>query len=436
MQDDPREIIDREPMSGLQVFAVGICIFLNALDGFDVLAITFAAPGIAEDWGLGPDAIGIVISTGLAGMAVGSLFLAPYADRFGRRTAILASLVTMGVGMLLSATANDIITMSIYRVITGLGIGAMLASINAMSAEYSNKKRRDLSVSLMSIGYPIGGVLGGSVAAMLLGHYNWQSVFIFGGIVTLALVPVIIYYLPESIEFLSHNKGQAALGQINKILRRMGHSEAHHVIEEKTPQARARITDLFAPEQRRVTLILALSYFFHITTFYYVLGWVPSIITALGFDKAVGTSVSVWVSIGGIVGGSVLGWCATFFSLTRLVIGVMVATGLAVIVFGQVTPDIGLLKLVAFVLGFFMFGGVVGLYALVAKRFPTRLRATGTGFVIGVGRGGAVIAPVLTGFLLAAGMERGNVATIMAFGSILAAVALFSSFLKREKTGG
>ncbi|MFC7047599.1 MFS transporter [Emcibacter nanhaiensis] len=424
MNTDPRDIIDREPMSGLQIFAVGICIFLNALDGFDVLAITFAAPGIAEDWGLGADAIGIVLLTGLAGMAAGSLFLAPLADRFGRRAAILGSLVTMGVGMLLSATAMDIITMSVYRVITGLGIGAMLASINAMAAEYSNAKRRDFAVSLMTIGYPVGGVLGGSVAVVLLQHYSWHSVFVFGGLVTLAIIPLVLLFLPESIEFLSHSKGAAALDKINKILRRMKHQPADHIAEPHAEEARAGFKELFATGQRNKTLALAFSYFLHITTFYYVLGWVPYIVTELGFDKAVGTSVSVWVNIGGIIGGSILGWVATFFGMRKLVIGIMLATAAAVIAFGQVTPQIELLKLVGFILGCFVFGGVVGLYALIAKNFPTKLRASGTGFVIGMGRGGSLISPALTGYLFALGMDRGGVAIIMAMGSIIAAVAL------------
>ena len=430
MNNDPRDIIDREPMSGLQIFAVGICIFLNALDGFDVLAITFAAPGIAEDWGLGKSAVGNVIAVGLLGMAIGSLFLAPLADKFGRRAAILGSLITMGVGMLLSATAKDIYIMSAYRFFTGLGIGAMLASINAMAAEYSNARRRDFSVAVMSVGYPVGGVLGGSVAAILLQAYGWESVFIFGGVVTLVTIPIVYIFMPESIEFLSHKKGAAALEEINTILKRMKHPPADHVAAPKVGEEKTSIKDLFVDDQRKRTIALAFAYFLHITTFYYVLGWVPSIVADLGFEKAVGTSVSVWVNVGGIVGGSLVGWFSGAFGLRNISVGVMFATGAAVIIFGQVMPQIDVLKIVGFTVGFFMFGGVIGLYALIAKNFPTRLRASGTGFVIGMGRGGSVIAPALTGYLFAFGMDRGGVAIIMAMGSIIAAVALLASRLE------
>ncbi len=124
-------------MSSFQIAAVAICVALNALDGFDILAITFAGPGIVREWELGPGGLGIVISTGLVGMSVGSLLLAPLADSLGRRPIILLCLILMTVGMLLSATADDVIALSIWRIVTGLGIGGMLASINAMVAEYS-----------------------------------------------------------------------------------------------------------------------------------------------------------------------------------------------------------------------------------------------------------------------------------------------------------
>lgn len=432
MQNDPRDIINREPMSPLQILAVAICIFLNALDGFDVLAITFAAPSIARSWALGPGAIGIVISTGLVGMALGSIFLAPFADKLGRRKVILACLLVMGGGMLLSVIAANIYELSIYRFITGLGIGTMLASINAMAAEFSNNKRRDLCVSLMTIGYPIGGVLGGSMAVILLGMYDWQAVFIFGGLVTLAAFPLVYFAMPESIEFLTMNQGASALYKVNTILKRMGHSQASHVAAPKTTDSHVGIKAMFSPNIIRQTITLTVSYFLHIMTFYYIMGWVPSIVTSLGFDKAVGTSVSVWVSIGGIVGGSILGWVATYLDLQKLTILLMLATGSFVILFGQITPDIDMLKSVAFLLGFCMFGGVVGLYALTAKSFPTSLRATGTGFVIGVGRAGAAIGPVISGFLMASGMERGGVAMIMAVGSIGAAIALLVSHLNKK----
>jgi benzoate transport len=420
---DPRSIIRSEPMGAFQIFAVAICVALNALDGFDVLAITFAGPGISREWALGPGALGIVISTGLVGMAVGSLVIAPLADIMGRRPMIVLCLVAMGGGMLLSATADSVYMLAFWRVVTGLGIGGMLASITAMVSEYANDERRDLCVSVMTIGYPIGGVLGGSMAAWLLQHYDWRSVFVFGGVVTALFLPIVWLRLPESIEFLAMKRGANALERINAILARMGHRAASDLPTPQTHE-KGHVLDIFKAELLPRTLVVCSAYFLHIMTFYYVAGWIPSIVTALGFPASVGASVSVWTNLGGILGGTLLGYAARNIGLKPLAFIVMIGSGVMLAIFGRTQPDLGMLKAVAFVMGFFMFAGMVGLYATLARVYPTYARATGTGFAIGLGRVGGMLGPAVGGWMMAAGMSRPNIAAIMAMGSVLAAVAM------------
>ena len=155
-------------------------------------------------------------------MAIGSILLGGVADRIGRRPTILGCLVVMTVGMLMATTVRGIVDLSIWRVITGLGIGGMLAAINAVAAEFSNTRRRDLSVSLMSIGYPVGAVLGGMVAARLLqGNGDWRSVFYFGASVTATLIPVVYFMVPESVHWLARRQPVGALQRINQAMRRM-----------------------------------------------------------------------------------------------------------------------------------------------------------------------------------------------------------------------
>ncbi|WP_417320261.1 MFS transporter [Emcibacter sp.] len=432
MTKDPRDILNNEPMKARQVLIVGLCLLLNALDGFDILAITFAAPGIAQDWAVGPEMIGIVISTGLFSMAVGSILLSPITDKVGRRFMVIACLLVMGVGMLLSAFATDIISLCVYRFITGLGIGGILPTINAVSAEFSNEKRRHFSVCMMGIGYAIGGVLGGSAAAFLLSIYSWESVFIFGGVMAFIILPIAWFLMPESIEFLIARKGQGALEQTNKILRQLGHSEADHIRMAEAGTKPAGLSLLFTPRNLPQTVALSVSYFLHVMTLYYVLGWVPTLVTGLGFDKVVGTDVSVWVNIGGMFGGILFGWAATYYDLRKLLVGILLTGGVLVILFGQVPADLVLLKSVGFLVGFCMSGSVIGLYALLAAIYPTTLRATGTGFVVGAGRAGSAIGPVITGFLLAAGATRGETSMIMAMGSIIAGLVLLSPWINRR----
>ena len=142
----PQEIIDQEPMSRMQILAVILCIFIFALDGFDVLAISFAAPGIASEWNVDRAALGVILAMELIGMGVGSVVLGNLADRIGRRPVSLMCLCIMSLGMFLAGIANDVTTLSAYRLFTGFGIGGMLATANAMVAEYSNVRRRNLAV--------------------------------------------------------------------------------------------------------------------------------------------------------------------------------------------------------------------------------------------------------------------------------------------------
>ena len=196
MNTDPRETLANSRMCMLQILAVIITIGLNALDGFDVLSISFALPGIANEWGVKPGALGIIATMDLVGMAVGSLYLGGVADKIGRRKTTLGCLVAMTFGMFMVTTVTSLVELSIYRIITGLGIGGLLAAINAIAAEYSNTKRRDLAVAIMSIGYPVGGVLGGLVVQQVLKGHEWRSIFYFGGAITAVFIPLVVLFVP------------------------------------------------------------------------------------------------------------------------------------------------------------------------------------------------------------------------------------------------
>jgi MFS transporter, AAHS family, vanillate permease len=211
MSKSPRDIILHTPMGTLQIVAIVLCIGLNALDGFDVLSISFASPGIAAEWGIDRGTLGIILSAELIGMALGSAVIGGVADKIGRRPTILGCLVVMAVGMILAATARSMTPLLAFRFCTGLGIGGMLASINAMTAEYSNAKRRNLAVTIMAAGYPVGVIFGGSIASALLISYDWPSVFILGAVLTSIFLPLVWYFMPESIEFLQHKRPPDAL---------------------------------------------------------------------------------------------------------------------------------------------------------------------------------------------------------------------------------
>lgn len=411
-------------MGRFQIGAVAICVLLNALDGFDVLAISFASPGIAQEWGVDRGVLGLVLSMELIGMGVGSLTIGTLADWAGRRPTILLCLAMMAAGMWLAASAGDVVWLSAYRLLTGLGIGGMLAAINAMAAEYANLKYRNLCVIVMASGYPVGVILGGSVAAALLASFDWRSVFLFGGAATTAFIPVVWWLLPESIEYLSEKRPKDALARINATLRRMGHA-AVEALPALTAPAKAGVGRLFSRNLVRITLLLTAAYFCHIMTFYFIMKWIPKIVTDMGFSHSAASGVLVWANIGGTLGALLLGLGTQLFATRRLVIAAFIGSAAMVTVFGQGQADLLQLSLIAALALFFANSAIVGLYALFAESFPTEVRAGGTGLVIGVGRAGAALGPVVAGFMFQANLGLDAVALVMACGSLLAALALF-----------
>jgi benzoate transport len=416
--------LEDAPMRWPQVLAVALCVLLNALDGFDVLAISFASPGIAAEWGVDRAALGLVLSMELIGMAIGSIVLGGLADRIGRRPTILACLVVMAAGMAAAPVAWGVVPLSVVRFATGLGIGGMLACTNAMVAEYANARNRALAVTVMAAGYPVGAIIGGSIASSLLASGGWRDVFVFGAITTAVFLPLTWLLLPESVAYLAQSRRSDALARVNAILARLGHSVIAQLPAASPERARSSLAALFSLELRSKTSLLTAAYFAHIMTFYFILKWIPKIVVDMGYPPSAAGGVLVWANVGGLTGALVLSLLTRRAPLRWLMLAAMTGSVAMVFWFGQGGRDLAGLRTVAAMTGFFTNAGVVGLYALIAQAFPTTLRGSGTGFVIGTGRGGAALGPIVAGALFASGAGLPLVASCMALGSAIAAVAL------------
>lgn len=432
--EDPRAIIAREPMRRAQFVAVAICVALTALDGFDVLSISFASPGIAAEWGIDRAMLGIVLSMELIGMSAGSIFVGSLADRVGRRPVALGCLVVMAIGMGLATTASDVTQLSAFRLITGVGIGGLLAAGNAMAAEFSNARQRNLAVALMAAGYPLGAIVGGSIASRLLADGSWRSVFAFGALVSAAFIPIVWFLIPETIAYLAHRRPANVVERVNAVLRRLGHATVTALPEPSPDAPRARLVELFTPGLARTTVLLTLAYFAHLMTFYFILKWIPKIVVDMGFAPSLAGGVLVWANVGGLIGALTLSALTQRVGVRPLVIAAMLLAAVMVTVFGQGQPDLARLSLIAGVAGMFTNAAIVGLYAMVAQSYPTAVRAGGTGFIIGVGRGGAALGPIVAGFLFARGAGLSTVAMVMALGSLLAALALLALRYREQHT--
>ena len=433
MSMDLNETLAASKMSAIQIAAVAITIGLNALDGFDVLSISFASPGISKEWGIDRLALGIVLSMELLGMGLGSIVLGGVADKVGRRRTLLGCLVVMAIGMFMATRASGVTDLSVWRIFTGLGIGGMLAAINAVAAEFSNARRRALNVSLMAIGYPIGGMVGGSIAKLLLKEGDWRVVFEFGAIITACFIPLVWFFVPESIAWLAQRQPPGALARINRTLARMNLKPVTSMPAISTEARRQSVASIFGPNLIRTTVLLTLAYFLHITTYYYMIKWTPKIVADMGFTSSDAAGVLVWLNVGGASGGAALGLLSLRFGLKTLTIAVMLLATVMVTVFGLVNADLARLSFICACTGFFTNAGVVGLYGILAQAFPTYVRATGTGFAVGIGRAGSVLAPGIAGYLFKTGYSLEFVSVTMALGSFIAAGAVTLLPFKSEK---
>ncbi|OXI85161.1 MFS transporter [Burkholderia sp. AU31652] len=377
MSANIRNTIDESPMSAFQTMAVTACVVLNMLDGFDVLAVAFAAPHLAAEWKLSGKEIGLLLSAGLAGMGIGSVLIAPLADRVGRRRIILLCLAVISTGMLACAATHSTLQLAVARAYTGLGIGGMLASLTVISGEYASNKWRSAAIGMQSTGYAIGATAGGVIAGYLLSTWGWRSVFAFGGILTLLAIPMVLALLPESLDFLLARRPDHALQKINRILARM----------KRAPLARR-------------TIALWIAFFLVMGSFYFVVSWTPKLLVQAGLSASQGVTGGVLLNLGGIAGASLFSLLSTRVGLRNLLGATLLLGGALMVVFGANTGSLGIGMAVAVFLGAVINACVAGMYALSPTPYPAEIRTTGIGLAVGIGRLGAILSPMTVGALL------------------------------------
>lgn len=434
---DLRQVVDQGPMRGFQWVAIGVCIVLNMIDGFDVLVMAFTASSVAAEWQLSGAEIGLLLSAGLLGMAAGSLFIAPWADRIGRRPLILLCLVVSGTGMLLSSLSQTPTQLALLRGLTGLGIGGILASSNVIASEYACKRWRGLAVSLQSTGYALGATLGGLLAVWLLSQWGWRSVFFAGGLMTFAAIPLVLLWLPESLDFLLSKRPAKALVRINALAVRLGQPSlaALPPLPAGEQGRGGSFARLFDPEQRRSTFLIWLLFFLVMFGFYFIMSWTPKLLTSSGLSVQQGVTGGVLLSIGGIFGAALLGLLSARFSLARVLASFMLITAVMLVVFTSIGSSFTAALCMGLLIGLFSNGCVAGLYALSPLIYGASVRATGVGWAIGIGRGGAILSPTVAGFMLDGGWQPLQLYTWFALVFVAAALLLLT-LLPAQRTGG
>jgi MFS family permease len=430
---DPREQLLHAAMSPFQIAAVAITLLLCMLDGFDVLTISFAAPAILREWGIDKAQLGFALSAGLLGMAMGALTIAPLGDMTGRRKVLFLSLAMMISGTLWTATTFGLTGLVASRVITGLGIGAMIGVIYPLAAEYSNARRRDLAISVLSLGYPIGGILGGLLSSYLLATHGWRAIFLFAAGMGVVLAVLVWLVLIEPLALVVARPGKDGLHRANTYLARCGHGPVT-VLPPPPASVRMPIASLFAPDMARATLTITAIYFLYMIPQFFMQAWLPTLVADLGLPPAKGALVAAFFSMGGVAAALFIGTMSLRIGIKRLEIGLLIGAAVAISGFAALPGILGALIGGAVISGFFVMGGMIGLYAIIARTFPAHLRASGTGFVVGLGRLGSILPPMIAGTLSKGGMGREELAMLMAAPAIIAMIALLTFKVRAPTT--
>lgn len=423
---DLHKLIDQAPVGSTQLLVLLVCFLLNTVDGFDVLAMAFAAPALASDWQLPADKLGLVFSAGVLGMTLGAMFLAPLTDRVGRRSMVIAAVLVMGLSMLATAWVSSLGPMILLRVLTGLTIGAMLASLTSQVSEFFPDRLRNMAVGIMLAGYPLGATLGGFLAAWLIPDYGWQGVFIAGGVMTLGLLPLILLAMPESPHFLLHRRPAGALQALNRVLGRLNLPELRKLPPAESEPAPASVRSLLVSERRRATLQLWSTFFLCFGTLYFLLSWIPKLLVDSGLPLHQAIYAGIAFNLGGAVGNIFVAWAGTRFGLLRGILVFNLLAALGMLVFALVPMQVSALLLLTAVIGLFQQGGFVGLYMVAARIYPAEIRTTGVGWGIGLGRFGAVIAPYMAGLLIAGGWGVDLLFVLFAAPLVLGGLVIFS----------
>lgn len=422
---DLRKAIDTTAMSGYQWYIVALATFLNALDGYDVLALAFTANSVSAEFSLNGSQLGLLLSAGLIGMALGSLILGPFADRMGRRRILIVSLIINLAGLALSATAGSATELGLWRVLTGIGIGGILATVTVLTSEYSNNKNRGMAVSIYTAGYGLGATLGGLLAAQLIPAFGWRSVFLAGAAATAVSLVLVILTLPESVDYLRVRRPAGAEAAAARIAHRIGKTGTTGLGAAETgPVGQVKLSSLLTGPFRATTLKLWAAFFFIMFGFYFANSWTPKLLVESGMTENQGIIGGLALTLGGTFGSLIYGVVTIRFNArhTLMVFTVLSAATLVVFI---TTASIPALAFGSGVLvGMLINGCVAGLYTVTPASYPSALRTTGVGWGIGVGRFGAIFAPITVGALLDSGWSPFSLYTGVAVVVVFAALAL------------
>lgn len=396
-------LLDERGLSAFQIKLIIWSLFIVLIDGYDIGAIAFAAPNLVTDWGIQRSALGPVFSASLVGILFGSAFFGWVGDRFGRKIALVASNLLFGVLTLAAAFATNLDQLFWLRLLAGLGIGGVIPNVVALNVESAPRKLR-ATLPLIAVGFvPIGGAIPGFVAAGLVPRYGWQILFLIGGIVPILIAIAGAFGLPESIKFMAfHERHRRTMEKVVKAIRPdfVVPANARFVVEDEKQFPGFNPVYLFRDGLALITPLLWLLFALNLMGFFFLLSWMPTLLTAAELPVTTAALAGALLQVGGTVGALVLTrWLDRHRFFAIAILFVIAVPAVAVIGVAGVTSKSALL-FSTFFAGFCVLGIQSGINVAGALIYPTSLRANGSGWELGIGRIGSIVGPLVGGLII------------------------------------
>ncbi|MCE0914047.1 MULTISPECIES: MFS transporter [unclassified Pseudomonas] len=400
---DVHAIIDNARFTPFHWRVMAWCGLLLIFDGYDLFIYGVVLPVIMQEWALTPLQAGALGSYALFGMMFGALAFGSLADRIGRKKGIALCFALFSGATILNGFASSPSEFGLYRFFAGLGCGGLMPNAVALMNEYAPKRLRSTLVAIMFSGYSLGGMLSAGIGILLLPRFGWESMF-FAAAVPLLFLPVILFYLPESIGFLVR---QGRVDEARQLLKRLdpdcGVTEHDDlVVGAGLPRDAGKassVLELFRNGLAIRTLALWLAFFCCLLMVYALSSWLPKLMASAGYSLGSSLSFLLVLNFGGMAGAILGGWLGDRYNLVKVKVAFFLAAALSISLLGVNSP-MPVLYLLIFIAGATTIGTQILLYAGAAQLYGLAVRSTGLGWASGIGRNGAIVGPLLGGALM------------------------------------
>ena len=406
----PGAIASRRPF-----IVAGVGFLVAMVDGYDTLMLAFIAPLISKEWALHPQTIGAIFASSYAGAALGATAIGIAADRFGRKTMLLASLAVVGIFTVLCARGANPAQLMALRAVAGLGLGGALSTITALTAENAPALRRRATVTRMFLGFPVGAIAGGALTAAVMSSLGWRGVFLGGGMCALLLVPLVAFGVSESAS---------------------GGSPSSRATAALRVHSRRPFTELVSEGRLGSTALFCVCVFLMLLTSYFLVSWIPTVLTLNGMPPGRAAMAAVIVNCGGIVGTLILSFIIGRKSPLGPLIGCLCAGAILIALLGPGIVSAGNTKFfLIFAVGLLIIGAQGGIPALCVHLYPESVYATGVGLSVACGRLGSILGPLIGGYLVSARLGWSRLFLLAALPAISAAIAMTALAAARQRVG-